>query len=93
MAPPPPTAPMPPPPPVVPVEPVSNVDKGIVEDANAGRMWLSPTALTEPAGTWSFSDYDLLVVGLSYAATDTVSISSRSKPLVRDVSRSRAAIV
>jgi hypothetical protein len=65
---------------------VSSVDKGIVQDANAGRMWLSPTALTEPAGTWSFTDYELLLVGLSYAATDTVSISANTLlPIVEDM--------
>lgn len=77
---------MPPPPPVQPAEPTSTVDKGIVDDANAGRMWLSPTALTEPAGTWSFSDYELLLVGLSYAATDQVSISATTLlPIVEDM--------
>lgn len=86
MAPPPPAAPMPPPPPGLPAEPVSNVDKGIVQDANAGRMWMAPTALTEPAGTWSFSDYELLLVGLSYAVTDTVSISANTLlPIVEDM--------
>lgn len=81
-----PPPPMPPPPPAQPVAPESTADKGIVEDANAGRMWLSPTALTEPAGTWSFSDYELLLVGLSYAATDTVSISANTLlPIVEDM--------
>ena len=82
----PPPPPMPPPPPPQPVEPVSNIDKGIVEDANAGRTWLAPTALTEPAGTWSFSDYELLLVGLSYAATDTLSFSANTLlPIVEDM--------
>jgi hypothetical protein len=83
MALPPPTSPMPPPPSA---KPVSTVDKGIVEDANAGRSWLSPTALTEPAGTWSFSDYELLLVSLHYSPTDQLSLSATTLlPIVEDM--------
>lgn len=73
MAPPPP----PPPPmqPMAPAQPASTVDRGIVEDANAGRSWIMPTALVEPAGTWSFSDFELLMVSLGYSVTDQFSIS------------------
>lgn len=75
-APPPPpaavVAPVPAPPPV----PVSTVDKGVVEDANSGRNWLSPTALTPPAGTWTFSDFQLFVVSGGYAPTDNVYVSA-----------------
>lgn len=80
--PPPPTAPpsqppqpvavQPPPPP----PPASTVDKGMLDDANAGRAWLMPTALTDPAGTWSFSDYELFLVSLGYAVTDQLSLSA-----------------
>jgi len=35
----------------------------------------TPTALTAPAGTWSFSDYELLLVSGSYAITDQVGLS------------------
>ena len=52
------------------------MDKGILDDANAGRSWLSPTALTEPAGTWSFSDFELLLVSLGYSVTDQFSLSA-----------------
>jgi hypothetical protein len=55
--------------------PATTVDPGTLEDANAGRNWLSPTALTPPAGTWSFSDYELLVVGASYGVTDHFVVS------------------
>jgi hypothetical protein len=78
---------MPPPPPQQqPPEPESTVDKGIVEDANAGRSWLSPTALTEPAGTWSFSDFELLMVSLHYSPTDQLSLSATTLlPIVEDM--------
>ncbi len=62
----------PPPPAAAP----SNVDAGVIQDANSGRSWLSPTALTPPAGTWSFSDFELLLVSGGYAITDQFSISA-----------------
>jgi hypothetical protein len=69
------TSPPPPIPAVIVQPPVTTVDPGTLEDANAGRNWLSPTALTPPAGTWSFSDYELLVVGASYGVTDHLVVS------------------
>jgi hypothetical protein len=69
MAPPPSMAPPPPP-------EASHVDQGVIDDANAGRSWLSPTALTEPAGTWSFSDFELLLASISYSPTDQLSLSA-----------------
>jgi hypothetical protein len=66
-----------------------NTDRGVMEDANSGRSWLMPTALTAPAGTWSFSDYELLVVGVGYSITDTIDVSlgtlipiAKDQPLV-----------
>lgn len=45
-----------------------------------------PTALTEPAGTWSFSDYELFLVGLAYSPTDQLSISATTLlPITEDV--------
>jgi hypothetical protein len=67
----PPSGPPPAPPP--PAHP--GIDQGVIDDANSGRSWLMPTALTAPAGTWSFTDYELLSVGASYAATDHLGIS------------------
>src|SRR5687768_4361434 len=84
--PPPPSEPPPPPPPepapppagmpivVAPPAPAT-VDRGVIEDANSGRNWLTPTALTPPAGTWSFSDFELLMVSGGYAITDQLSVS------------------
>lgn len=72
--PPPPPMPMQPPPPPPPAP--TTVDQGTLEDANAGRNWLAPTALMDPKGTWSFSDFELFVVGASYAPTDTLSLSA-----------------
>jgi hypothetical protein len=82
--PPPPPPPSPPPPPpvapipvvVAPAPQASTVDPGVVADANSGRSWLSPTALSAPAGTWSFSDFELLMVSGGYSFTDQFSISA-----------------
>lgn len=81
--PPPPAEPVPPPPPSPVVQaaapvpaPTTTVDRGVVEDANSGRGWLAPTALTAPAGTWSFSDFELFVVSAGYSVTDEVQISA-----------------
>ncbi len=82
MMPPPPPPPMP-----LPIDPApaSTVDKGVIQDANAGRSFIMPTALVEPAGTWSFSDFELLMVSLSYSVSDQFSISgSTLLPLTTD---------
>lgn len=93
MAPPGEAMPQPPPPPpgppvaaVATAAPPSNVDQGVVEDANAGRGWLAPTALTPPAGTWSFSDFELFIISAGYAVTDKVQVSATTLiPIVSDM--------
>ena len=73
----PPTAtPTPPQPPRVPEPPA--FPEGIIDDANSGRTWLSPTALTPPKGTWSFANHELFVVGLSYAPTNTIDMAVKT---------------
>jgi hypothetical protein len=62
-------------PPAEPPVPPPSVDKGVLEDANSGRGWLLPTALTPPAGTWSFSDFELLIGGGGYSFTDRFQVS------------------
>ena len=57
-----------------PPAPASTVDRGVLEDANSDRSWLMPSALTPPAGTWSFSDYELLMVGVAYSPSDQLSL-------------------
>jgi hypothetical protein len=51
------------------------VPRGIIEDANSGQVWLMPTALSQPAGTWSITDTELLGLGASVALSDNVSIA------------------
>lgn len=40
------------------------------QDANIDRTFLLPTAETQPKGSLTFSDYELLLLGLTYAVTD-----------------------
>lgn len=60
--------------------PPRDFDEGVLEDANAARGWMSPTALTEPGGTWSVSDYELFLVSIGYAINDQLSISATTIP-------------
>jgi hypothetical protein len=69
---------MPAPPPAVSApapEEASTVDKGTLEDANAGRVAIMPTALTPPKGAFSFEDWELFLISASYAVTDQLVIT------------------
>ncbi|MBL0219191.1 MAG: hypothetical protein IPQ07_35640 [Myxococcales bacterium] len=45
-----------------------------------------PTALIEPAGTWSFSDFELFMISLGYSVTDQFSVSATTLlPVVSDM--------
>ncbi len=59
-------------------EPVPGFEAGIREDANSGRAWLSPTALTPPAGTFSVQSSELLILGASYSFTDRFVVSANT---------------
>ncbi|MEZ4367063.1 MAG: hypothetical protein R2939_12380 [Kofleriaceae bacterium] len=59
------------PPPLLPAS-----EAGVLEDANAGRTFLAPTALMSPKGSWTFSDWELFLVGGSYAFSDDVAASA-----------------
>ena len=63
--------------PIAPIPaPAPLAEAGVLEDANIGRTWLSPTGLMAPKGTWSFSDWELFFIGASYAPTDDTSVSA-----------------
>ncbi len=82
IAPPPPSAAPPPAAPVIvqplpaPVVVSPGVDPGTLEDANSGRVAIMSTALTPPAGTWAFEDWELLLISASYAPTDRLVITA-----------------
>ena len=56
-------------------EPLPGAYQGIAEDASSGRGWVMPTALMAPTGSWTLSDFELFVIGGSYAATDRLTVS------------------
>lgn len=53
-------------------------DRGTLEDANAGRVAVMSTALTPPAGTWAFEDWELFFLGVSYSPTDQLIITANT---------------
>lgn len=70
-------APSPAPPAVQPTAEAAepHVEAGIRDDAASGRTWLSPTALTPPAGTFSAQSVQILFAGASFSPTDRLAIS------------------
>jgi len=59
-------------------------DAGVREDVNADRVWLTPTALTQPKGSWSFNDVELMILGLTYGVTDSLQVSAKTWVLIDD---------
>ena len=45
-------------------------------DPNIDRGFLQPTALTQPAGSLTYNNYELLLHGLTYGITDRVQVSA-----------------
>ena len=69
------------PPPVI----TSTKQAGILEDANSGANFITPTALMPPEGTWSFNSTELFFLGASYSFTDQVLFSIQTLvPIVPD---------
>jgi len=56
----------------------------VLNDANAAHGWLTPTALTDPAGTWTVSDYELVLLSIGYSPTDQLSLSATTIPPITD---------
>lgn len=68
-----------------PAPPASITEQGTLEDANAGRVAVMPTALTPPKGAFSFEDYELFFIAASYAPTDNLVISATTMvPITSD---------
>ena len=55
-----------------------SVEAGIRDDAASGRTWVSPTALTPPAGTFGAQSVQILIAGASYSPTDRLAISANT---------------
>jgi hypothetical protein len=59
---------------------------GVAEDPNIDKTLLLPTAETQPAGTFSFNDYELLLLGGTYGVTDDFQITATTlAPIVEDM--------
>jgi hypothetical protein len=55
-------------------------------DANIDRGFLLPTAMTQPKGTLTYNNYELLLHGLSYGVTDRVQVTATVlSPIVKDM--------
>jgi hypothetical protein len=48
---------------------------GVTGDPNVDRAFVLPTAMTQPAGTLTYNNYELLLHGLTYGITDRVQAS------------------
>jgi hypothetical protein len=55
--------------------PPPTTELGTLEDANAGRVAIMPTALMPPAGTWAFEDWELFLISASYSPSDNLIIT------------------
>ncbi len=60
------------------------LDPGQVEDPNIDRTLLMPTAQTQPKGSFSFNDYELLLVGVTYGVTDDFQIGAMTLVPITD---------
>jgi hypothetical protein len=55
-------------------------------DPNIDRGFLQPTAMTQPAGSLTYNNYELLLHGLTYGITDKVQVSATVlAPLFKDM--------
>jgi hypothetical protein len=52
------------------------LDQGTAVDPHGDRAVLLPTALTQPAGSFSISSYDLFFAGLTFGITDRLQVST-----------------
>ena len=60
--------------------------QGRLDDANIDRGWFMSTAMTQPAGTIAFNDYELLFMGLTWAPADRFQITATAlTPIVSEM--------
>ena len=57
-----------------------------LEDPNIDRVFLMPSADTQPKGTLAFNDYELFLLGLTYGVTDNFQVSATAlAPIVEEM--------
>lgn len=55
-------------------------------DPNIDRGFVLPTAMTQPKGSFTYNNYELLLHGFTYGITDRVQVSATAlSPITRDV--------
>jgi hypothetical protein len=84
-------APPPPPPPQMPPPPMAvaapqPLAPGVGEDPNVDRAILLPTAMTQPAGSVTYNNYELLLHGITYGVTDNIQTTfTVLAPITKDI--------
>jgi hypothetical protein len=59
---------------------------GPVNDPNLDRGFILPTAMTQPAGSWTYNNYELLLHGVTYGITDRLQASVTAlSPITSDM--------
>lgn len=59
---------------------------GVSDDPNLDRSFLLPTAMTQPKGTLTYNNYELLFHGLSYGLTDRLQLTATVlSPISKDI--------
>jgi hypothetical protein len=60
--------------------------RGTADDPNIDRAFLLPTAMTQPAGSATYNNYELLLHGFTYGVTDRVQATiTVVSPITKDV--------
>jgi hypothetical protein len=84
-----PPTPVAPPRPIAPPRPVVEAEQpaaAVASDPNIDRGLLQPTAMTQPSGSLTYNNYELLLHGLTYGVTDNLQISlTVLSPITRDI--------
>jgi len=61
--------------------PAGAVDQGMREDPSLDHGFLLPTAMTQPKGSVTINDYDVVVLGVGYSPTDSIQLSATVAPV------------
>jgi hypothetical protein len=66
--------------------PATPAARATATDPNIDRAFLLPTAMTQPAGSLTYNNYELLLHGITYGITDRVQASvTVLSPIVEDM--------
>ena len=66
--------------------PASPAPSASADDPNIDRAFLLPTAMTQPAGSITYNNYELLLHGVTYGVTDNVQATvTVLAPIVKDM--------